>query len=110
MAHTPFQPFELIIEQIGRFKRDGGDIWWTGVQESKPLIQLHRNLTDGLLASGFSIDKRQYSPHITLGRKVITNYTPQSIIPFGESVSSIDLMKSERVGGKLTYTKIHSKN
>ena len=110
MDIAPFQSFELIIEQIGRFKRDSGDTWWAGVQESKPLIQLQRNLTNGLLASGFSIDTRKYSPHITLGRKVITNYIPQPITPFGESVSSIDLMKSERVGGKLTYTKIHSKN
>ena len=26
-----FEPFEICFDRIGRFKRDGGDIWWVGL-------------------------------------------------------------------------------
>ncbi|MDR0310908.1 MAG: RNA 2',3'-cyclic phosphodiesterase [Acidobacteriota bacterium] len=109
MDSTNFEPFDLTIERIGRFKRDGGDIWWAGVRESKALLDLQRNLTAALSAEGFSLDKRKYSPHITLGREIITKADHRHIKEFGETVSSIELMKSERIGGKLTYTAIYSK-
>jgi hypothetical protein len=38
----------------------------------------------------------------------VTDYAIVKIEPFGETVSAIDLMKSERIGGKLTYTPIHT--
>jgi 2'-5' RNA ligase len=100
-------PFAIEIECVGRFKRNGGDIWWAGVRESKPLLSLHNDLTDKLRAAGFILEKRRYSPHITLGREIVTNATPWQIDPFGETVTSIELMKSERINGKLTYTAIY---
>jgi 2'-5' RNA ligase len=63
-----FEPFDLTVERVGRFKRDGGDVWWAGVREEKALLDLQRDLTDRLI--------------------------------------DIELMKSERVKGKLTYTAI----
>ena len=104
-----FEPFDITVDCIGRFKRDGGDIWWTGLRESKPLIALQGELTDKLIAAGFTLETRKFSPHITLGREVATDAKPWKIEPFGETVGMIDLMKSERVGGKLTYTSIYTK-
>ena len=104
-----FKPFDIAVDCIGRFKRYGGDIWWAGLQESKPLIALQADLTGKLIASGLTLEKRKYSPHVTLGRDVETDATPRSIEPFGETVSNIDLMKSERIGGKLTYSIIYTK-
>jgi 2'-5' RNA ligase len=109
MDAITFAPFDLMIERIGRFKRNDGDLWWAGVRESKKLMDLQQKLTDRLLAKGFKFDKRQYSPHITLGRKVQTDTSPWQIPIFGETITSIDLMKSERIGGKLTYTVIFKK-
>ena len=109
MESTAFEPFELQIERLGCFKRDGSDIWWAGFSISKELIALQSVLSDKLISEGFSLDKRRYSPHITLGRQVVTQVIPRAIEPFGETVSSIELMKSERVGGKLTYTAIYEK-
>ena len=108
MDALAFRPFIIEIEQVGRFKRDGGDIWWAGVADNKPLIDYQRELTDKLITVGFTLDKRKYSPHITLGREVVTDTMPYKITPFGETVSAVDLMKSERIGGKLTYTAIHT--
>ena len=101
-----FDPFVINIERVGRFRRDSGDLWWAGIMRSKPLTKLHGNLTDKLIAAGFRLDKRKFNPHITLGREIITNATPWQIPPFGETVTSIELMKSERINGKLTYTSI----
>jgi 2'-5' RNA ligase len=107
MDDVKFEPFDLMIDCIGRFKRNGGDIWWAGVRENKKLLELHQKLTAGLNASGFVCEERKYSPHITLGREIVTKAQPRQIEPFGETVSKIDLMKSERIAGKLTYTSIY---
>ena len=108
MDAVSFKPFDVHIERVGRFKRNGGDIWWAGLRGSKPLMDLQRELTERLIGAGFALEKREYKPHVTLGREVVTDAAPWQIEPFGETVSGIDLMKSERIAGKLTYTAIHT--
>jgi 2'-5' RNA ligase len=109
MDTVSFKPFDIQAESIGRFKRNDGDIWWVGLSKSKPLSNLQRELTCKLIDAGFALDKREYKPHITLGRKVETDAVPWQIEPFGETVTGIDLMQSERIAGKLTYTAIYGK-
>ena len=99
-----FAPFAIEIERVGRFRRDGGDIWWAGVGDSAALIDVHRQLTNNLIAAGFTLEQRPYHPHITLGRQVVTDAKPWSVTPFGQTVSAIHLMRSERLDGRLTYT------
>ena len=112
MDAVTLEPLAVTIDRLGRFRRDGGDIWWAGIYESEPLLKLYHDLTDELTASGFELEKRKYSPHVTLGREVVTKVKepPREIEPFSETVSVIELMKSERISGKLTYTAIHEKN
>ena len=109
MDAISFKPFPITIERVGLFKRKGGDIWWAGLHENKMLTVLHNDLTNNLVSAGFSLDKRNYSPHITLGREIVTNAVPWQTEIFGETVTGIDLMKSERINGKLTYTVIHKR-
>jgi len=109
MSETLFDPFDIHIESLGRFKRDGGDIWWAGVRENKALLDMQSNLTKKLIRAGLKLDSKKYTPHITLGRKVMTRLAPRKIEPFGQTVSQIDLMKSERIDGVLTYTSIFTK-
>lgn len=112
MDSVRFMPIDILIERVGRFGHGGepGEaLWWAGVKENEPLIGLQRDLTGKLTGAGFSLDKRKYSPHITLGRRVVTDAATWRITPFGETVYKIDLMKSERINGKLTYTPIHEK-
>ena len=101
-----FKPFEALIERIGTFSR--GRLWWAGLREVKPLMDLQHEIEHKLALCGFEMDGRKYNPHITLGREVVTDSTPWRIEPFGETVTSVELMKSERINGKLTYTAIHS--
>jgi 2'-5' RNA ligase len=102
-----FEPFSAAIERVGRFKRNGGDIWWAGLREDKPLMDLQREVEHKPALCGFEMDGRDYHPHITLGHEVVTDCKPWTVETFGETVSHIDLMLSERVDGKLTYTSIY---
>jgi len=108
MNKTDFVPFDIRIDSLGRFKRDGSDLWWAGVQENKSMLDLQRRLSDNLTRAGFLLDKNSFKPHITLGRKVVTRINPRRVETFGQTVSSIDLMKSESIDRVLTYTPIHS--
>ena len=67
MDAISFKPFNVAVEHVGRFKRDGGDIWWAGLRATKPLMNLQSTLTERLREAGFVLESRKYSPHITLG-------------------------------------------
>ena len=106
MKEIFFDPFDLQIDRIGRFKRNGGDIWWAGVRENSALSKLHQNLSALLREHDFDLEERKFSPHITLGREIVTKAQQRQIESFGETISRIDLMQSKRINGKLTYTVI----
>ena len=108
MAEIVFDPFGIEIERVGRFKRDFGDLWWAGVRISEPLSALHDDLVQKLVNVGFNLENRKFNPHITLGREIVTDAEPWIVRAFGETVSSIELMKSERISGKMVYTAIAS--
>lgn len=117
--------FTLTVGGSGRFKRDGGDIYWAGVTPSDELQSLYDRLCAGLAAAGFSPagfspagfspERRVYRPHLTLGREVLLpdgwdkksldGALPEISMP----VTAIHLMKSERIGGMLRYTSIYKK-
>lgn len=106
-------PFRLSFAGFGRFRRRGGDIHWAGVEKNRDLIALQKSLCAELEAAGFSLEEREYSPHLTLGREIRLSEPAADI--YGElasadkemHVSRISLMKSERIAGKLTYTEVH---
>ena len=100
-----FEPFTATIERLGTFSR--GTLWWAGLREDKPLMDLQYEIEYKLALCGFEMDGRKYHPHITLGREVVTDDKPWAVEPFSETVTRVDLMKSERINGKLTYTSIH---
>jgi 2'-5' RNA ligase len=100
-----FEPLDVTIERIGNFR---GDLWWAGCKAAPQMLAVQRTLSDNLRQAGFALEKRRYSPHITLGREVVTYAAPWQIEPFGETIGKIDLMKSERIGGRLAYAAIHT--
>ena len=104
MDTVTFAPFAATIDRLGTFTR--GTLWWAGLREDKPLMDLQREVEHKLALCGFETDDRKYNPHITLGCEVVTDVNPWAIEPFSETVGTVDLMKSERIGGKLTYTSI----
>ena len=99
-----FEPFDIVIDRVGCFRRNGGDVWWAGLRDYAPLIEVWQRLKGKFIDGGFYTENDRYSPHITLGREVVTDAKPWKLEPFGEKVDSVKLMKSERIGGKLTYS------
>lgn len=107
--------FDLQISGFGKFRRDGGDIYWLGVEKNESLYQIQKQLSDSLKRAGFAIENRAYKPHLTLGREVIPTREfnekefARTIPPMQMYVNRISLLESERINGKLTYTEIYGK-
>src|SRR5665648_343466 len=101
---------------LGVFGKRGGDIWWIGIEKSEELLRLRNSLTEAFRKEGFFLEKRPFSPHITLGREIVLkeglgmNEFQKKMKIFFAQVNRISLMKSERLDGKLTYTEIYGKN
>lgn len=106
--------FMLHIQGFGIFKRREGDICWVGVEKEDTLWRLQKQLVKELKEAGFyDIDDMEYTPHLTLGRRVklaegfhVKEIEP-CIIPMQMEVKRLSLMKSERIEGKLVYTEIY---
>jgi 2'-5' RNA ligase len=69
MSTGSLKPFSLDINGIGTFgKRNSPRVIWAGVSESDALSCLQVNIRGLLKERGFSIEKRPFIPHLTLGR------------------------------------------
>ena len=107
MSEINIQPFTLSLGNTGVFRKSGGDIHWIGIEKNPELGNLHKLLSDSLRSRGFSLENRDYMPHITLGREVVLKFAPAFISEkLSMTVSHISLMNSERIKGKLAYTEI----
>ena len=99
------EPLTLHVEGEGRF----GDILWAGAW-GEGLQALAKDMAESLRDRGFVIEKRDFKAHITLARKFKEGHGERPTLrPFTQDVTSISLMESNRVGGKLTYTEIYRK-
>jgi 2'-5' RNA ligase len=109
------ESFGLNISSLGRFQRCEGDIYWLGIEKSVTLLSIYNQLSKSLIQAGFPLEKREYKPHLTLGRRVILKRQfnkaefDQNIQSMNIEIDKISLMKSERIKGKLTYTEIYAK-
>jgi 2'-5' RNA ligase len=112
MNDTIFSEFSLMLDKTGFFKRDGGDTWWIGLKDNKLLSDLQADLSERLKQKGFILENRKYRPHATIGRevKMRSGFVQPKVPQVGFNITSIELMKSERINGKLIYTRVYSKN
>lgn len=107
MDEPPAAPFPLTVRSCGRF----GNLWWAGVEDSLVLSRLAAQLQNSLRHVGFSIESRPFKPHITLGRQIVPrNSISLTVPPASMMVEKISLMKSERLGGRLTYTPVYERS
>jgi 2'-5' RNA ligase len=90
-------------------------IIWIGIENEQPIITLTKRLDEQLFTLGFAKEKREFSPHLTIGRvrtaknkehllHAIQTYSDTS---FGEFfVDSITLKKSDLTEKGPIYTTI----
>jgi 2'-5' RNA ligase len=102
------EPLRLRLEGIGSFKGKRGHSWWVGVEAGPELKSLANALADGLREAGFSIEKRSFKPHVTIGRSVVTSRPIRLAMPTMDLVaSSISLMRSDRKNDRPVYSELH---
>ena len=99
-----FKPFRLSLADMGTF----GDTLWVGIKGNQGLNNLARDVRAALDSAGIEYDKKKFSPHITMIRKMTGNWKTCEA-PKGEMmVKKLSLMKSEMKDGKRSYTEIFS--
>lgn len=112
MESAPFAPFDLCFKKLGRFHHSGGDLYWVGALDCAPLMELQKRLCAQLRREGFVMETRPFRPHLTLGREVRLPdgfdcaAFEKKMPALCTHVEKISLMKSERIGGVLTYTEL----
>jgi 2'-5' RNA ligase len=87
--------FEIVIKGAGVFKNfNNPRVIWTGIQPSEKLNQLYESIKSGLKDTGISLEERNFSPHLTLGRikSIHNNDALKTLIP---GYSNLELQKQE---------------
>lgn len=100
-------PFRLTFRQLGRFRRPDGDTWYLAVDGGRELKRLQGDLHKALLEAGFKLEKRPYTAHVTLARRVMVPVSGQPFEAFSEMVGGVSLMLSERIDGQMVYTELY---
>ena len=109
------KPFDLQIGEFSRFKCNDGDILFRKLNTPNELLRLQSSLHEELLEKGFTLQERNFCPHITLARRatllneIRLSELSKDIMPLFCAVSNISLMLSQCIGGKLTYTTLYRK-
>ena len=61
--------FEISVKGVGTFPAAGTPrVIWVGIEENKDMLQLYNNIEEGLAALGFEKERRDFKPHLTIGR------------------------------------------
>jgi len=107
--------FEIAFNRVGCFTHSHKELWWMGMEKNNNgfslLEAMHRRLLGDLLKTGFQVDTRPFSAHITLGREIKhTQPIELECTEIKVKVERISLMKSEHLKGVLTYTEIAGKD
>lgn len=108
--------FLMVVNRLGRFKRPDGDIYWVGIETNTILSSIYNQLYNNLSSYDFYIKDSEYVPHLTLARDYVIK-DEEALKKYKEEfekiniqVESIQLMKSEMIDNKLTYTVLYTKD
>lgn len=105
-----FNKFSYETLGIGSFKNSFKHrLLHLTVKEDISLKSIHVKVLNALKKSGIEINNLDFTPHITLGRKVFINDLEMKSIKFSDIsilASRISVMESKRIDGNLVYEEI----
>ena len=116
------RPFEVALGRIGGFERLRAMrvIWMTVAGDVEPLSELYSSVEGELEALGFARERREFRPHITLGRvrdgapvpqrRAVAEALAGADLEEGETllVESTSLIRSVLAPGGSEYTRLHT--
>ncbi len=115
-ACADYSIFDLKISGIGVFPNlKSPKVLWTGVKVVDTLEGLCRDIDSGMASLGFPLEKRKFSPHLTLGRfrsmkgkgAVIDEIKLHNADCIGiVNVRAVSLMKSDLGPAGAKYTRV----
>ncbi|MFT9599965.1 RNA 2',3'-cyclic phosphodiesterase [Mesobacillus sp.] len=85
--------FKMKIDHLGIFgRKDSPRIFWAGLEEFKQLNDVRAAVFTACVDSGFTLETRPFSPHITIARKWVGEeaFTPdklEAMNPFKEELT-----------------------
>ena len=106
-AGLSFEPCEVTLDQLGRFKRAG--VLWLGASYiPDSLVAFQHDLVSALLAAGIGYDRKPWKLHLTLYRKMRT--APPTIGPVAIKwpLDGFSLLESVSVNRGVEYHDIAS--
>ncbi len=116
-ASTGINRFELITTGVGGFPnlKDPRVLWW-GLKDSKPLLQLHKQIDSNLAQIGFPIERKRFNAHLTVGRvkyiskdsELIDKFEQCDLSPVSWTVNEVNVMSSQLRPSGAVYSVIAS--
>ena len=65
---TGIKPFSITFKEIGFFGKPHPRVLWIGMEPALVIQEIQTKITSKLLDIGFSFDKKDFSPHLTIAR------------------------------------------
>ena len=102
LAQIRFEPVRLVIDGFGSF----GDLFWVGIKEDNGLLTNVKRIRKALADNGIPFDKKKFTPHMTIARKIRyeKNFPTDVPFPAAMDVEYISLMRSDRGKAGMIYT------
>ncbi len=110
-AALAVQPFNIRFTSYGSFRQGKQDLIYVKTKNTGDSLQI---ISDSLKEQLKCGDMKSFTPHVTLVRRGEINYKTLKILKKQRfelppvEINSIELMKSEKIDGKLTYTALYS--
>ncbi len=109
MENVSFRPIDIRFDALQLFR----EMYLLRVSQNPGLESYVRRLRRALAENDIPYDKKKFSPHITLIRRVSFRNgeieKPESIhVPYGTRVEHVSLMRSERGKNGMIYTELGS--
>ena len=106
ISSVSFTPFTIQLDGAGTFH----DTLWTGISPNESLSACVRQLRRALAGQGIPYDRKKFSPHITMVRRVeiigSMDKLLQQLPTDTMDVSEISLLRSDRGKNSMIYTRI----